>query len=98
MGKIFKNQTALKLIANVKQDVTGALATKIKYKKPDTSLGSFNASVTNASSGTLQYSVTSSGDIDQAGEWRFWGHVTFSDSNYAAGEVFKKDVYEEGNA
>ena len=24
MGKIFKNQTALKLIANVNQDVTGA--------------------------------------------------------------------------
>ena len=97
MGKIYKNQTALKLVATVGEDITGAISTLIKYRKPDGSTGSFTATSTDDANGVIEYAVTSSEDIDQAGPWTFWGDVTFSTGSRAPGEPWEEIVYMDGS-
>ena len=95
MGKIYKNQTALKLTTTVSQDISGA-ACLIKYRKPSGVTGSFSAAIEDAATGVFSYTVTSANDIDESGKWRFWGYVTFRGGKVAPGEVYKKQVYNEG--
>lgn len=96
MGKIYINQTALEIIVTVGIDITGALALLIKYTKPDGTSGSFNAVSTDDTNGIIKYEIDSSSDIDQAGLWHFWGHITFSDGSFAAGESHEEIIYLEG--
>jgi len=95
MGRIYKNQTALKIVATVGQNITGATIKQIKYKKPDGTIGAFTAVSSNDSRGVLEYTVSSADDIDQAGMWKLWGYVTFSDGKSAPGEAYQVRVYEE---
>lgn len=97
MGKIYKNQKALKLVATVGQDITGATTKQIKYQKPNGDTGYFSAVSSDDANGVLEYTVTSEDDIDQAGYWLFWGYVTFSDEKSAPGEPYEELVYEEGS-
>ncbi len=96
MGKIYVNQTSLKLEAEVKADLTNANTVLIKYIKPDDSTGQFTATVTDATFGVIEYIITSSTDIDQVGDWTFWGHITFSNGDVIAGEPHCETVYKEG--
>jgi hypothetical protein len=99
MGKIYVNQTALDIEATTGVDVTGAISLLIKYEKPDgVTTGSFEAIATDEANGVIQYSVTSSEDIDQSGLWCFWAYVVFADGSYAAGEVYRERIYIEGIA
>lgn len=97
MGKIYKNQTALKLRATVGVDVTGATSALIKYRKPGGDTGSFAADITNAEAGALEYVVASPEDLDEKGVWTFWGHVTFSVGKAAPGEIYQLRVHGEGS-
>lgn len=97
MGKIYIYQTALDIEATLGCDITGASALLIKYQKPNGDTGSFAATSTDDENGVIEYQVSSEDDIDQAGEWVFWGHVTFADGSYAAGEPYSMTVYREGN-
>jgi len=94
MGKIYAGQTALTITVTVGQDVTGGTCL-IKYQKPDDTCGSFAATIITASTGIIQYVVTSVNDIDQSGEWMFWGYVTFASGTVAAGEPYKELIYAE---
>ena len=96
MNKIYETQTELKLRALTEVDVTDALDTRIKYKKPDGTESYFPAEVEDALKGILFYDVLGPTDIVGIGRWTLWAHVTFANGRYAAGEPFTMEVFEEG--
>lgn len=95
MGKIYVGQTALVITVGVRCNITGATCT-IKYKKPNGARGEFAATIVNATTGVIRYTVSSSSDIDQAGLWSLWAYVVFSDGTVAAGESCRIKIYKEG--
>jgi len=95
MGKVYVGQTAAQITATVDQDVTGGTCL-IKYKKPDGTTGSFAATIITAATGVIRYVIASADDLDQAGKWKFWAYVTFTDGTVAAGEPYKRIIYNQG--
>jgi len=95
MGMIFVGQTALSIIADLSEDITGATCL-VKYKKPSGTLGSFSATITDAENGIISASPESESDIDEPGRWVVWGYVTFADGSVIAGEPEEMMVYPEG--
>lgn len=95
MAKIYVNQTALRIQLTTDVNVNDA-AVKIKFFKPDGTPGEFVASILNPIKGIIYYDVTTN-DIDQAGDWIFWAHITFNDNTFAAGTPTTIRVYEEGS-
>jgi len=96
MGKIYLNQSSLRLKLVTGVDITGASVTQIKYKKPDgETTGTFTATVEDAGAGSIYYDFADD-ELDQAGNWLFWAFITFSDGRSAPGEPVRVTVYEEG--
>ena len=107
MNAIYKNQSALKirvvcskLIDGVLTplDITGALETKIKYKKPSGATGSWTAIIENAAQGIIYYDVTTTEVIDESGTWKIWPFIKFSDARVAPGTPEEIMVLVEGEA
>jgi hypothetical protein len=96
MGKIYRNQTALRFQLDCKTDISGSLDEKIRYEKPTGATGSWAASVLNATLGYIYYDVVATGDVDTVGVWTLWSFITFSDGRKAPGEPAEVRVYEEG--
>jgi hypothetical protein len=96
MGKIYKNQTKLRIQRTVSQDITAASVTSIKYVKPSGASGTLTASILTAATGVIYFDVVSSSTLDEVGVWTTWAYVTFSDSRSAAGEPVTMKVYTEG--
>lgn len=96
MGKVYKNQSFLNLTLNLGVDLTGAQVTQIKYQKPSGSTGSYNAEVTDETAGKIKYKFLS-GDLNESGQWAFWGYIVFSSGDTAAGEPAFVNVYDQGS-
>lgn len=94
MGKIYKNQTALRISLDTDADLSTASAQVIKYTKPDATTGQFTA--VNGGSGVIYYQIVNASDIDQSGTWKFWAYVTFTGGTIAQGEPVYIVVYNEG--
>ena len=100
MNRIYKGQTELKLRAKLKltddETITGATPVLLKYTKPDGTSGSFTATIEDEFEGIIFYIITSANDIDMVGKWTFWAHITFANSNVAAGVPYNIEVFNEG--
>ena len=96
MGKVYKDQTSLRVKLTAGVDITGATTKQIKYKKPGGDTGAWVATVETASTGVIYYDIKS-GDIDESGYWTFWAYIVFSDGRNAPGEVVLEHIYVEGN-
>ncbi|MBL4593765.1 MAG: hypothetical protein JKX68_08130, partial [Flavobacteriales bacterium] len=59
MGRVHVGQTALDIVRIVGTDITGATPVLIKYIKPSLETGQFTATITNATTGEITYSITS---------------------------------------
>jgi hypothetical protein len=96
MGKIYVDQTALKIDLDTGIDLTvGVDSVYIKYIKPeDTQIQQWAGSIENTTHITK---VLSSGEIDTVGDWKFWAYVVFNDATEAPGEPVFVRVYTEGN-
>jgi len=94
---VYVGQTALKLVFTLSEDITGATPVVLKYRKPDGTESSFPVTVTDDANGVMEYEPAAITDIDQAGIWHFWPHVTFSNGDVAASTVTKLIVITEGN-
>jgi len=97
MGKIYKNQTELRLKLTTNVDISGASVKKIKYKKPSGAIGYWDANAATTLTGVLYYDVAASNVINEAGTWRLWAYVTFSTGDSAPGEGVSVKVYEESD-
>jgi hypothetical protein len=95
MNRIFKGQSALRIILKTFTDLEGIISAVIKYRKPDGVSGSFGAGVLDRAKGTIFHECIE-GDIDQAGWWVMWAFITFADGRTAAGEGAKVFVWDEG--
>jgi hypothetical protein len=95
MGKIFKGQSALRIILQTFCNLEGVVSALIKYRKPDGSSGELNAAVSDEVTGIIFHEVVE-GELDTSGWWVFWAFVTFADGRTAAGEPAKVFVYNEG--
>jgi len=95
MGRIYNGQTKLRIRLDTSQNISGADA-YIKYKKPSGKTGTWTATVDDAASGTIYYAV-GAGDIDEAGQWKFWAYITFGGGLSAPGKVAVVQVYDEGD-
>ena len=95
MGKIFKNQSALRITLNTFIDLEGVISAVIKYRKPDGKTGELAAAVGDTANGIIFHECIE-GEIDVSGWWAFWAFVTFADGRTAAGETAKVYVWKEG--
>jgi hypothetical protein len=95
MGRIFKGQSALRIILKTFTDLEDSVSAVVKYRKPDGSVGEFNAGVSDTAKGVIFHECIE-GEIDMAGWWSFWTFITFADGRTAAGEAAKVFVWHEG--
>lgn len=95
MGKIYLNQSSLRIQLTTLVDITGATETLIKYKKPSGTTGEWTATVEAVGDGIIYYDLTGD-ELDEIGTWTFWAYVTFADTREAPGEPVKIIVYSEG--
>ena len=95
MGRIFVAQTALRITLKTFTDLEGITNAVIKYRKPDKSVGEFDAAVGDTANGVIFHEVIE-GELDLSGWWAFWAFVTFADGRTAAGEAAKVYVWNEG--
>jgi len=95
MGKVFKGQSALRILVKTFCDLEGIEKAVIKYRKPDGCTGEFSAGVKDTDKGIIFHECTE-GEIDVSGWWTFWAFVTFGDGRTAPGEVAKVYIWNEG--
>ena len=95
MGKIFKGQSALRIVVKTFINLDGIESAVIKYKKPNGKTGELAAAVSDAETGTIFHEVIE-GEIDASGWWAFWAFITFGDGRTAAGEAAKVYIWNEG--
>jgi hypothetical protein len=95
MSKIYKGQSALRIMIKTFTDLEGIISAVIKYRKPDGSSGEFGAGVGDTAKGIIFHECIE-GEVDMAGWWVFWAFVTFGDGRTAAGEAAKVFIWAEG--
>lgn len=95
MGKVYVNQSSLRLELTAYEDVTDAVSTVLKYKKPSGTIDSWSATVSDATTGVMHYDFLDT-ELDEAGDWIVWIYVVFSDGRNAPGEPYTWRIYEEG--
>ena len=95
MGNIYKGQTKLVIKISIGIDLQGVEA-KIHYKKPSGVEGSWPASIVNEKAGIISYSIQSTSDLDESGDWYIWPKITTSDGKLAPGKSVLVKVLEEG--
>lgn len=76
-------------------NITGYSSAKIKYKKPDETMGSWVATVENLTTGIIYYDMLSTESLT-TGIWYFWAYVTFPDGRKSIGESTKTEILDEG--
>lgn len=96
MGKIFVNQSKLRLQLNLGIALESGDVPTIRYRKPNsTTTEEFAAEILNAAEGSIYYDFLD-GELDVAGVWKFWAYVVFDDGRVAPGEIVSVKVYTEG--
>jgi hypothetical protein len=95
LNRIFKGQSALRILVKTFTDLEGIIQAVIRYKKPDGTAGEFSAGVADTERGIIFHECIE-GDLDRTGWWSFWAFITFADGRTAAGEAAKVFVWNEG--
>jgi hypothetical protein len=96
MGKIFKGQSALRIMLKTFVDLEGIISAVIRFRKPNGKTGEFTAAVGDAEKGLIFHECIE-GEIDVSGWWVFWAFITFADGRTAAGEAAKVYIWKEGS-
>jgi hypothetical protein len=98
MSKIYKNQSGLRITLETGINISTASNLKIKYVKPDKTLGNWTATISGTTALYKDFvNVAGASELDQSGVWILYAFITFSDGRLAPGESINVMVYEEGN-
>jgi len=99
MSRIFINQTYLRIILCVGVNISGALSTRIYYKKPVSgTIGYVDASTGDPpEEGILYYDLlpvdsTHPPLLNEVGRWQFWAYVQFADGREARGSTVSRMI------
>jgi hypothetical protein len=95
MGKIYKEQSALRISLKTFTDLEGIEKAVILFRKPNKKTGVFAAAVTDPKEGIISHECIE-GEIDMTGWWMFWAFITFTDGRTAIGEAAKVFVWKQG--
>jgi hypothetical protein len=95
MGRIYKNQTALRITLKTFTDLAGITSAVIRYRKPNGKTAEFPAAIGDPEKGIIFHECIE-GEIDISGWWSFWAFITFNDGRTASGEAAKVYVWQEG--
>ena len=97
MGKIYTNQTSLKIRLTTGVDIDGALTKEIRYIKPDGTTGAKDAEPEDVATGIIFYNFVKADSelLDQVGRWKFYAYIEFSDQRVAVGEDLIVQIYEK---
>ena len=95
MGRIYRGQSALRIILKTYVNLEGIEEAVIKYKKPNGKQGEFPAGVSDADNGVIFHEVLEE-ELNASGWWVFWAFVTFADGRTAAGEAAKVYIWNPG--
>ena len=95
MGKIFKAQSALRIIVKTFCNLDGIISAVIRYQKPNGKRGELSAGVSSQEEGVILHECIE-GEIDVSGWWVFWAYIPFEDGRTAVGEAAKVYVWREG--
>jgi len=82
----------LKITLATGMNLAGQSGVFIRFKKPSGTEGQFTATIEDSAVGTISYTTTSTSDIDEAGEWIFASHVTFTGGNDLEGNCINQNV------
>ena len=96
MGRIFKGQSALRIVLKTFIDLEDIEMAVIKYVKPNGNHGELSAGVGDAAKGFIFHECIE-GELDETGWWTFWAFITFADGRTAAGEAAKVYVWKQGS-
>lgn len=96
MANIHVGQTAIRLQFKIGLDISLANSIELRFYKPNGMMGSFPASILDASVGEVYYDVQSETDLDDTGYWTFWVHVWFSDNTELDSDPIKVSIFEPG--
>ena len=94
--RIFRGQSALRIVIKTFCDLSNVLTVVIRFQKPDGTRGEFTALISDTENGVIFYECKH-GDIDVSGWWVFWAYIVFDDGRTAAGEAAKVHVWKEGS-
>jgi hypothetical protein len=95
VNRVYRGQSALRIVLKTFTDLEGILSAVIRYRKPDGVAGEFAAGVSDTAKGIIFHECIE-GELDLAGWWVFWAFITFTDGRTAAGEAAKVFVWKEG--
>jgi hypothetical protein len=98
-GKVFKDQTALKLSLHtlINFNNTTPTSAKICYKSPDGEEDEWAATIeADSTVGEIYVNFSDVINFDQAGTWYLWSKLEFSDGRVAYGVTQKYIVREVG--
>lgn len=96
MSKIFVKQTKLTLRLDPEADVSDVTAAKIRYKKPNKTIGEFNASIPLPGTGIVEYAIQSANELDIPGTWKFWVHLTYTNGQTIEGDPSEITIHPSG--
>jgi hypothetical protein len=94
--RIFKGQSALRIVLKTFCNLEGILSAVIRYCKPNGKTGEFAAAVRDTENGVILHECIE-GELDVSGWWVFWAFVTFEDGRTAAGEASKVYIWKPGS-
>jgi hypothetical protein len=74
MNRIFRGQSALRIILKTFTGLEDIISAIIKYRKPDGTTGEFAAGFADAAKGIIFHECIE-GELDMAGWWAFWAFI-----------------------
>ena len=77
MANIFVGSIGEQIILNVGQDISTSTIRRIRYKKPDGTVGEWNADLYDSQ--FIVYVTIDEHDLDQAGTWELQSYVELPD-------------------
>ena len=95
MAEVHREDVGTELVVDVGETITGATSLKINYRKPDGTIGSWNA--IEYDSTHIVYTTLSTTDLDQAGTWEIQAYVKVGGWE-GSGKWAKLVVYENLDA
>jgi len=95
MGKIYVDQSSLRVTLDTGVNCSTALDMKIKYRDPDGTEGEWDASLHPTNNNYIFYDLQSD-ELFMEGVWTFWAYVVFADGRDAPGDPICVKVWEEG--
>ena len=95
MGKVYVDQSNLRITLDTGVNCVAALSRKIKYRDPDNTEGEWSASQHPTNNNYIYYDLESD-ELFTEGKWTFWSYVVFADGRDAPGEPVCVRVREEG--